>query len=364
MNRLQIPFFKRFTIFGGVMFIVVILVANLYYAHQTSNVLRQRLQEKAVFINGFLAYTFSSALALKDDVTLIQVIDQLVKDRDILNIVVSDDQGQIRYSVDQNKIGDDIDDQDMKQVFKSGEPVMRPYTNAAGDAMELVAPLKIQGHVKPMGVVRLDLTFKSVTEKMRHARDSFLMFAIGMFTLGMTLSNIALQNWVARPIHTLKNYLRTIGPENPDAHLPEGQDDLGQLNASINEMILKFQSQIQNQAMLQAGQVTQDVGLIQQLLCSLMPDARILMADRYNRLISDTDMGSGLVGGHILDLLDDVAFATLVAAAFQSEGQSFTGPIVLHEVPLHATIIRLPESFSKQVRTLILLTKNKESVTP
>ena len=63
MKYLQVPFFKRFTIIGGIVFTLVILVAHLYYGNQTKQVLHQRLQEKALFINNFLAYSVLQRLA-------------------------------------------------------------------------------------------------------------------------------------------------------------------------------------------------------------------------------------------------------------------------------------------------------------
>ena len=132
-------------------------------------------------------------MLLKDDVSLLQVIDQLEKDPDVISVVVVDDRGEIRYSADQNKVGEAVDDAGMKKVFESGEPIMTNYFNAAGEALELVAPLKVQGRTKPLGVVRLDMTFKGIDDKIQHMRDSFLMYAIGIFMLGMTLTGMALQ---------------------------------------------------------------------------------------------------------------------------------------------------------------------------
>ena len=261
MNRFHIPFFKRFSTVGGIAFTLVILVAHLYYSNQTKQVLHQRLQEKTIFINNFLAYTFSSALLLKDDVSLLQVIDQLEKDPDVLSVVVVDDEGQIRYSADQSKIGEDVDNPDMKKVFGNNEPIIKDYFNAAGAALELVAPLKVQGRTKPLGIVRIDMTYKGIDEKIQHARDSFLMYALGIFMFGMTLCGMALNTWVARPLHLLKQYLRTLSPSGAEAVLPEGSDDLGQLNAAVNDLVLKFRNELQSQSLLQGGLAMQDSDL-------------------------------------------------------------------------------------------------------
>jgi len=363
MKRFQVPFFKRFSTVGGIAFTLVILVSHLYYANQTKQVLHQRLQEKALFINNFLAYTFSTALLLKDDVSLLQVIDQLEKDPDVLSVVVVDDQGQIRYSVDQNKIGEEVDNPDMKKVFASNEPIMTNYFNAAGEALELVAPLKVQGRNKPLGLVRIDMTYKGIDEKIQHARDSFLMYALGIFMFGMTLTGTALNIWVARPLHLLKQYLRMIGPSSAEPALPEGSDDLGQLNAAVNELILKFRSELQNQAMMQGGMAMQDSELIRQLFTALEPDSRLVLANRENLIVTDTDPSASTLGAHLLDLMQDEAFGILVGKAFETIGQPAKGLVVLNEQPYTATVLHLQETFSKGIRTLILLNKNKETPT-
>jgi hypothetical protein len=364
MKYLQVPFFKRFTIIGGIVFAMVITIAHLYYAGHTSRILHQRLQEKAVFINTFLAYSFSSALLLKDDISLLQVIDQLEKDPDVIAVIVADDHGEIRYSADQNKVGENVDDAGMKAVFQTGNPILTSYVNNAGEALELVAPLKVQGRAKPMGVVRLDMTFKGMNEKIQHMQDSFFLYAIGAFILGMTLTGMALQIWVTRPLFWLKSYLRMVSPLSAETALPEGNDDLGQLNASINELILKFRNEIQSMAMSQTGQSLQDVDLIRQLFMSLEPETRLLLADKDNRIITDSDSSSSFTEFHLLDLMQDSAFGTLVGTAFQQEGQPVKGPITLNDITLQATVLRLPDTFSKGIRTLILLNKTKETQHP
>lgn len=357
MNRLKIPFFQRFSWVGGFTLTFVILVSHAYYADRTRQELRNRLQEKAVFINNFLGFTFSTALAMKDDITLLQVMSQLEQDQDVLSIVVADDRGEIRYSNDQNKIGEEADDPDMKQVARTGEPIVKRFRNSAGEAMTMVSPLKVQGRARPLGVVRFDMTFKNVDKKSADARDSFLYFAIGLFMFGVTLCGIALRKWVATPIAMLKNYIRTISPMSAEAHLPEGPDDLGQLNASINEMILKFKAEIQAQSMMQNSQTAQEGELIQQLLLALDPGVRLLLADRDNKVVADSEAASGMMGQHLLDLMQDASFGSLVSAAFSQEGQPARGTVLFKDEPYAATALRLPELFVKGIRTVILLKK-------
>jgi hypothetical protein len=361
MKYLQINFFQRFAAIGGLAFAITVMVTHGYYASQTERQLKSRLLEKAIFINNFLAYTFSSALQYKDDVTLLQVIDQLEKDPDILSVVVGDDHGEIRYTAQPNKIGEEIDDPTMRQVYQSAQASTMTYTTSGGEAMALVAPLKINGRAKPLGVVRLDVTFKHVEEQLQKSRDSFLLYAIGLFMFGMTMTMTALQSWVSRPLVILKNYLRSVSPFSAELTLPEGSDELGQLNAAINEVILKFKGELQTQAMMQTGQVSQEAELIQQLLASLNPEHRVIMSDKDNLILGDSDPTAPTTGSHLLDLMQDAAFATLVGTAFQQAGQPVTGRITLNEEPYNATILRMPESFSKGVRTLILLSKEKSS---
>jgi sensor histidine kinase regulating citrate/malate metabolism len=364
MKRLQIHFSQRFGFIGGLAFAFVILVAHIYYGQRTEAILKERLVEKATFINTFLSFPFSLAINTKDDVSLIQVAGELEKQPDVLSVVLADYLGEVRYSADQTKIGDVTDDAEIKKVLQSGQPEILRYSTSGGQAMAFVAPLIIQGRAKPLGVVRTDMTFKRIDERMQQIRDSFYMYAIGVYIFCMTMTLTALRIWVSRPILLLKAYLQRLTPTTAEANLPEGSDEFGQLNAGLNELILKFKSEIQAVAMQNMGAAMQEGDLIRQLLTTLNPETRLVMADKDNQIVTDTDPAGATLGAHLLDLMHDAAFGGLVGKAFETEGVPAHAPVTLNEEAYQATVLRLPESFSKGIRTLILLNKNKETLNP
>jgi len=361
MKRLQIRFSQRFGFIGGLAFTIVILVAHVYYANRTERVLRERLIEKATFINTFLAFPFSLAISTKDDVSLVQITEQLEKQPEVLSVILADYQGEIRYSADQTKIGEPVEDPLIKKVMQSGQAEIDMYNTANGPAMAFTAPLMIAGRAKPLGVVRTDMTFKRIQEKMSQMRDGFFMYAIGVYILCMTLTLTALRHWVSMPILMLKGYLQRLTPGTAEANLPEGNDEFGQLNTALNELILKFKTEIQNISMQQQSQGIQEGDLIRQLLTTLEPEARLVLADKDNQIVTDTDPDSTTLGAHLLDLMHDTVFGALVGKAFELEGQPAKGAVTLNDVVYQTTVLRLPESFSKGIRTLILLQKNKET---
>jgi len=362
MNKLKIPFFNRFATVGGFAFTFVILITHAYYAHRTADVLRQRLDQKAVFISGYLAFPFATSIQNKDDVTLVQIMDQLEKDPDVISAVVVDDRGEIRYSADPNKLGEENLDEDIKKVAETGEPILKRYTNNSGDAMTLVAPLKAQARARPLGIVRLDMTYKNVDEQTARSRDSFTFYAFGIFLFALSMTLSALRAWVSKPLAMLKNYLRTVSPLSAEASLPEGLDDLGQLNAAVNALILKFRSEIQNQVLAAAGQVTQEAELISQTLRGILPESRILMANRENIFISDSATEGNVLGQHVLDFASDPAFAPIVGTAFQQEGTPSRGTIVWNNESVHVTVLQLSDLISQGVKTLIVINKESKPV--
>lgn len=364
MKYLHIPFSRRFGLLGGLAFMLVILVAHVYYSQRTEGVLKVRLIEKAQFINTFLAFPFSLAINTKDDVSLIQVASELEKQPDILSVILADADGEVRYSADQNKIGDIVGDQEMLKVLKSGQMEMITYFTGGGEATALIAPLIIQGRAKPLGVVRTDVTYKRINESVQQMRDGFFMYAIGIYIFCMTLTMTALRLWVSRPILLLKAYLHTLTPATIEANLPEGPDEFGQLNAGLNELIMRFKSELQTVAMQNIGNAVPETDLLRQVLTSLNPQARVVLANKDNVVVADTDPVGATLGTHLLDLMHDAAFGMLVGKAFEAEGVPAIGPVMLNDEPLTATILRLPESFSRGIRTLILLHKNKETVNP
>lgn len=342
----------------GALVLVSTILTQKYFQRHERTALEMRLREKATFINNFYAFLVADALQHNDDVTLLQVVNRLEEDPEITSVVVVDGQGEVRYDADPEMVGTVLDDKVLKTALKTGEGLATNFTNAGGQALALVAPLKIRGQSTPMGALRIEFTYRHIMDQVHTGQSSFQMMAMGtmLFSVGGILWGC--RRWVMMPLTRLRAVVMSINPALLESNLPESDDEFGQINTSLNEMLAKLKTEWGNQRAALATQPSDERILIEGLVRALIPEERVLLIDRDNRVVCDTGRENGFDSGeapHLLDLITDTSFANLMGIAVQSGGDVARGPLVFQDQPYDATIVALREGQSKNIRAIIAL---------
>jgi hypothetical protein len=125
----------------------------------------------------------------------------------------------------------------------------------------------------------------------------------------------------------------------------------------LNDLLVRIKNEWKHQGTRQLRREEQEKAWIQQLVKSFLPDARIIVADRDNRVIADTGSNgtSRHTPRHLMDLIKDSDFATLLNTAFQKEGEFVKGAVTLQSKNYQASILNVPVKQSVIVKTLIAL---------
>jgi HAMP domain-containing protein len=357
IRNIQIDISKKFLLlFAGLIFMTAIS-ARLFHTRQETTDLQMRLNEKAIFINNFYSYQIADSLARKDDVTLLQAINRLDEDPEITSVVVVDQNDQIRYHPDPQKMDSTLDDPQVKGVLKSGEAFMANFTNAGGRALALVSPLRVAGMAQPIGAVRIEFTYNHIAQQIESSRQHYWFIIFGSVVTCIGLVGVCVNKWVLNRLQAIRTLLTAQNAAAPEPNLPEGPDEIGLLSAGINDLVQRFKSEMQQHWSGQQQRGEQEKLWIQQLGRSFMPDARLIVADKDNRILSDSANGAASPAGqgHLMDLIKDSNFATLLTSAFQKEGEVVRGPVVLQDKSYLASILSVPLHQSVSVKTLIAL---------
>jgi len=368
MNQIPTqPLSVRFGILTGAIIVLIAFSAQMFFSHQERTDLEHRLQEKSTFINSFYSYLIADALMRKDDVTLLQVVNRLEQDEEITSVIVVDQSDEVRYHADPQKMGTSLDDPIVKQVLHSGDAIMVSYQNSGGKALGIVSPLKIQGTAHAIGAVRIDLTFRRIDNQLLKPRHRFWFVVLGSLVSSIGFMLACVKRWVTGPLDQLRAAFAAVNAATPEPNLPESPDEVGQVYAAANELILRFKNEIQQQWSGQQTRAEQEKAWIQRLVVSFLPEARIIIADKDNRVISDTGNGASARSEkappagrqvHLLDLIKDANFATLLTGAFQREGEVVRGPVMFQDHTYQASILSVPLQQSIAVKTLIALQPN------
>jgi hypothetical protein len=371
MPKHRLSLFTRLTLLSGALSLVSIIMAESYFMRHERAMLELQLRDKINFISNYYALGIAEAIQRHDDVMLQQIITGLEQDGDITSVIVVDGKGSIRYHSDPEKIGDTLDDPLVKRSMQTGEAIATPITNVGGKALEMVTPLKARGQTVPLGIVRLEITYRHIEEQVHAGPASFEMMATGLMfsVIGGVLWGY--KKWVLRPLAIMKALVSRINPALLEANLPETGDEFGEVYKALNDLLAKLKGEWIAQREALKFQAADERVLVEQIVRGLLPGTRTLLVDKDNQLICDTerDIESGQgTAIHLLDYARDANFATLIRAALQKEGEVARGPVTLEDRPYEAAALCIPQGQSKLVRMVIALRslspveKKKEAV--
>jgi len=348
----------KFSVLTALMIVGVMLTEQMFLMKQTRVGMETRLAEKAAFVNTFYAFLIADSLQRKDDVTLLQVINRLEEDPEITSVVVVDGNSEVRYHADSDKLGTVWDDALIKKALETGEGVMNPFNNTGGRALALVSPLKVQGQPKPIGAVRIEFTYKHVQDQIAKFGSSFNLAILGFISAGVGFMMIFVRRWVTIPLEALEKTVNGLHLATAEGNLPESENEFGRINKALNDMIARFRQEIQEQMGLGSANPEEiEKGLIEQLISSFIPSTRIIIVNKENKIISDTLDHQTVPDSppHLLDLITDVNFSTLVGSAYQNENTPVWGQVRIKEEDFIAAIVCLSNSQSKIVKAVIIL---------
>jgi hypothetical protein len=269
-----------------------------------------------------------------------------------------DGKSQIRYHTDPEKIGETLDDPLVKRALETGEAIATPIRNSGGKALGLVTPLKARGQSTPLGVVRLDVTYRHLEDQVHAGPASFETMATGcmFFVIGGVLWGY--KKWVVAPLALLRAHVSRINPALLEANLPESDDEFGEIYKSLNDLLAKLKGEWSAQREAMKLQAADERVLIEQVVRGLLPGTRTLLIDKDNQLICDTEREldttqSGTI--HLLDYVHDPNFSTLIRASLQKEGDVVHAIVNLEDKSYAASVLCIPQGQSKLVRMVIAL---------
>ncbi len=352
---------KRFFLLSACLVIMTALSSQMFFARQERTNLETRLREKASFINRYSADRIASALIQKDDVTLLQVINQLEEDQEIFSIYVIDQRGDFRYHRDSERVGTPASDAAILNTLKTGEASIAVYENSGGKALALLTPLVVRSLPGPLGAIRIDLTYRSIEQQVTSSRKRFWFIIIGSLMTCFAFVSLFVHRWVLQPLQNFRTTLSSLNPASPDPSLPEYPDEFGKVAAAFNQLVRQIKNELQRQTTALSARAEQEKAWIEQLATTLLPGARIIVADKDNRVVSDTgepSPKSDRKRPHLLDLITETNFANLLTGAFQKEGEAVRGDVTFQENKYNAMILSVPAQQSVAVKTLIALIPN------
>jgi hypothetical protein len=363
MNKKKtLSLFTRLSWLTGCLAFISVITAELYFVRHERAILELGLRDKINFITNYYALGIAESLQRDDDIMLQQIMSGLEQDHDVTSSIVVDGKGEIRYHADPDKVGSTLEDPFVKKSLESGEGIATPIQNTGGRALLLVIPLKAKGQSAPQGAVRLEITYRHIEDEVHAGPASFEMMALGCIfsCIGGVLWGF--KRWVLVPLGRLQVAVTNIKPALLEANFPESDDEFGEINKTLNDLLTRLKTEWAAQKEAMTIHAEDERVLVEQLVRGLLPDYRVLLTDKENRVICDTSRQDQLNQGmpHLLDMVNDAQFSGLINTALQKEGEVTRGNVLFEEQSYDAAILRIPRGQSKLIGIVIALKMSKD----
>jgi len=316
------------------------------------------LREKATYINRFYAMVIADALYRNDDIHLLLWIEQLMVDREVGSVTIVDMEGKVRYAEDLRRVGTPIEEKRVLTALETGQASLE--RGNIPNSLILVSPLNVVGQQRPTGAVRFDLIKNNTKRAKAEARTRFIPLALGLTLFAMSLLWMAIQRWVIYPIGVIRHGITQMAGQVMELHVPIWPDEYGDLVQEIKNTLDKFKEDITYQEKQVKALATQELRVIEQMARLFIGDQRILLIDVENRVLSDIHEAKNITqtaitpGTHLLDLVTDHDFSTLLTQALQNEGEVVKGKVVFQDRKSPVTLLSIPADEATRVKTLIV----------
>lgn len=214
-------------------------------------------QQKLLFVEELTKQILSSgkkfipscekALEDKNDLKLLHHINEITKNTNVAYAMVLDPEGKILAHSQLNRWGEIYQDLEIKQVLKSGNPVIRK--NKKG--IYIIFPLKTKN--KPIGLLQIEATDLHINQKLKTIKKTtYITIFVSLLLIGLWLM-IILKFTIISPLKNLKSAIEYF----PLPKLPSlNQKSVGGFNSikqKFNQIFKHFKEEqlfFKNQSVL------------------------------------------------------------------------------------------------------------------
>jgi adenylate cyclase len=201
---------------------------------QEQQTLTEEMTRRGRTIAESLAASVRQPLLANDELTLSLVLRDVLEDRDVAYVVVTDQDGRIVGHGDIGQVGRPLERPRALRSTGEGLQVQTYADPRWGRLIDFSVPLSFSK--VPIGALYLGFTLKSVEEALARARRQALVITAVMVVVGI-LGAIALSTVLSRPILRLVEGTRAISGGNFQVSLAvPSSDEIGTLTESFNQM--------------------------------------------------------------------------------------------------------------------------------
>jgi adenylate cyclase len=213
---------------------VTVLLLSVFLVRQEQESLTQEMTKRGLTIARDLGNAAKNPILSNDELTLSLLVQDAMKDPDVVYAVFVDADGKIVAHPDLAQTGRRLE-RPSGLPLAGGEIQVTPYLDPrAGKVIDFAVPL-VFSQVR-VGSLYLGFSRRSIDQAVASARNHSMVISAAMLVVGIA-GALGLATVLARPVLRLAEGTRSVAQGNFQVRLPvTSRDEIGALTESFNQM--------------------------------------------------------------------------------------------------------------------------------
>ena len=224
----------KLTLLITTLLVLTVLLVSVFLVRQEQESLTNEMSKRGRTIARDLANASKNPIISNDDLTLSLLVQDAMKDPDVIYVIFVDADGKVVAHPDLSQIGLRFQRSDGLPMAV-GETQVTPFVDPKhGKVIDFAVPL-VFSRVS-VGSLYLGFSRKPIDEAVATARNSTIVISAAMVIVGI-LGALGLSTVLSRPVMRLVEGTQAVAAGNFQIHLPvTSRDEIGALTESFNQM--------------------------------------------------------------------------------------------------------------------------------
>ncbi|MBI1822240.1 MAG: HAMP domain-containing protein [Nitrospirae bacterium] len=237
---------KFVAVFCSFFFLQGILQSWFFIVREKSS-LKEDLQQRGMALSKNLAYNSSYGVVVGDSDTLMGFLPGLIKEPDVSNIIIMGMDGKVLAHSQKDQIGKTLSDVPATKALSALTATAYEYRSDQGENYyDIISPVYTKNSENKIGVVRVELSLKSLEQKLRINLLLSLGLTASILLIGSCLAFLFIRK-VIRPIE----HMALLATKIADGDFTQtinvnSQDEIGVLGGAFAKMSGSLNSMVKN----------------------------------------------------------------------------------------------------------------------
>jgi len=212
---------------------LAVVLVGLFLLRQQQQSLTAEMTKRGLTIAKSLAASAKAPLITNDELTLLVMVKDAMRDPDVAYVIVADVDGKVLAQSDASAIEGPVN-RPAGLLAPKDDVLVQTYRTAGGRIIDFAVPL-IYSHV-PVGGLYLGFSQRAIDVALTRARNEAAVITFVMVVLGIG-GGVGLAALLSGRINRLVQWTRAIAEGNFDVTLAvTSRDEIGALTESFNQM--------------------------------------------------------------------------------------------------------------------------------